>query len=38
MLTPEKLIIVKIWKQPKCPTLDEWMSIYTQNSIQLQKL
>ena len=36
MFTAELSIIAKIWKKPKCPTVDEWIKkqwyIYTMNN------
>ena len=30
MFTPALFILAKIWKQPKCPSTDEWIKkIYT---------
>ena len=37
MFSTSLLIIVKIWKQSKCPSMDEWIKtmwyIYTHNGI-----
>ena len=29
MFTAELFTIAKMWKQPECPSTDEWMKIYS---------